>query len=141
MPNATQPTNVDPRAYLSTLTPDRRRVDGLALLGLFDTATGLTARMWGDSLIGYGRYRYRTRAGREEQFFMTGFSPRKTALSIHILPGYRDFGPALDRLGPHKRSVSCLYVKRFADIDPDALTEIIGDGLAALRRSYACFDD
>lgn len=140
MVNKTQPTDVDPRGYLAALTPARRRDDGLALLSLFDAATGLKPRMWGDGLVGYGRYRYRTRAGSDEQFLMTGFSPRARDLSIHILPGYRDFGPGLARLGPHRTGVSCLYVKRFADIDPAALTEIIQDGLSALRAEYETFD-
>ncbi len=92
--------------------------------------------MWGPSIVGYGRYHYRYKSGREGDFLATGFSPRKTALSIYIMPGYADFGDILSRLGKHKTGKSCLYVNKLADIDPEVLSELIRAGLADLETHW-----
>ena len=65
--------------------------------------------MWGTSIIGYGYYDYTYKSGHSGRWMATGFSPRKAQLSIYIMPGYQDFSPILDRLGPHKLGKSCLY--------------------------------
>ncbi len=92
--------------------------------------------MWGASMIGYGRYHYRYKSGREGDFLATGFSPRKSALSIFIMPGYADFGDILTRLGKHKLGKSCLYVNKLADIDLDVLSELIRAGLKDLDQHW-----
>jgi len=92
--------------------------------------------MWGASIVGYGRYHYRYKSGREGDFLATGFSPRKTALSVYIMPGYADFGDILSRLGKHKLGKSCLYVNKLADIDLDVLSELIRAGLEDLGRLW-----
>ncbi len=92
--------------------------------------------MWGPSIVGYGRYHYRYKSGREGDFLATGFSPRKAALSIYIMPGYADFGDILSRLGKHKLGKSCLYVNKLADIDLDVLAELIRAGLEDLEKHW-----
>ncbi len=99
---------------------------------LFREATGFAPQMWGPSIIGYGRYHYRYASGREGDFLATGFSPRKTAHSIYIMPGYADFSGILSRLGKHKLGKSCLYVNKLPDIDLDVLSELIKAGLEYL---------
>lgn len=88
--NLTQPTTVSPQDFLATFEPARRRDEGLELLAFFDQLTGLPAKMWGPTIIGYGRYHYKYESGREGDMILTGFSPRKTALTLYIMPGYRD---------------------------------------------------
>lgn len=139
--NKTQPTAIDPKTFLEAVEPERRRQDGEALLALFDRVTGLKARMWGPSIIGYGRYHYTYDSGREGSHLITGFSPRKAALSIYIMPGYRDMSEKLERLGKHKIGKSCLYINKLADIDLAVLEEIIADGVAYMRANYETFDD
>ena len=139
--NKTQPTAIDPKTFLEAVEPERRRQDGEALLALFDRVTGLKAQMWGPSIIGYGRYHYRYDSGREGSHLITGFSPRKAALSIYIMPGYRDMSEKLERLGKHKIGKSCLYINKLADIDLAVLEEIIADGVAYMRANYETFDD
>ncbi len=134
--NKTQPTPVSPRTFLSTIEPLKRRQDGLALLTLFNRVTNLKPIMWGSSIIGYGRYHYKYDSGREGDFFLTGFSPRKTALTIYILPGYRDLSSKLKKLGPHKTGKSCLYLKDLDNIDKQVLEEIIQEGLVYMRANY-----
>lgn len=130
--NKTQPTQLAPQAFLSTVEPARRRQDGLALLDLFERVTGFDPVMWGPSMVGYGRYHYRYASGREGDFLATGFSPRKENLSIYIMPGYQDYGDILGRLGKHKLGKSCLYVNKLDDIDLDVLAELIRAGLRNL---------
>ena len=139
--NKTKPTAVSPKAFIEAVEHDQRRADGLALLDFFGRVTGLQPKMWGPSMIGYGRYHYKYDSGREGDFFLTGFSPRKTALTIYVMPGYRDMSDMLARLGKHKTGKSCLYINKLADIDRDVLEDIIQDGLAYMRANYETFDE
>lgn len=127
--NKTQATDADVRAFLEAVEHPTRRADGLALDALFQRVSGYKPRMWGPSLVGYGRYDYRYDSGREGTSLATGFSPRKANLSIYIMPGYADYGEMLERLGKHKKAVACLYVNKLADIDLAVLEEIIRAGL------------
>lgn len=98
--------------------------------------------MWGSSIIGFGRYHYKYDSGREGDHLMTGFSPRKTALTLYIMPGYQ-FGTMqekLARLGKHKVGKSCLYINKLSDVDMDVLAEIVLDGLAYMRSKYKTWD-
>lgn len=134
--NKTQPTTVDVDAFLSAVEPERRREDGQALNTLFKRVTGWAPVMWGPSMIGYGSYHYRYDSGREGESLATGFSPRKSNLSIYIMPGYADYSAILDRLGKHKTGKSCLYVNRLSDVDLDVLAELIQAGLNDLGRKW-----
>ena len=99
--------------------------------------------MWGPSIIGYGRYQYKYDSGREGESMLTGFSPRKQNLTVYIMPGYRfdSMQEKLGRLGKHKLGKSCLYINKLADIDMDVLEEIVVDGVAYMRDTYATSDD
>lgn len=138
--NKTKQTKQSPRAFLKTVTPESRRKDGLALLKFFNGVTGLKPKMWGPSIIGYGRYHYKYDSGREGDFFLTGFSPRKAALTIYVMPGYRNLESKLRHLGPHKTGKSCLYIKSFDAVDHAVLKDIILDGLAYMRANYETWD-
>ncbi|MBB93542.1 MAG: hypothetical protein CML68_02905 [Rhodobacteraceae bacterium] len=129
-------TGASVAAYLAGVQPERRAGEALVLDGLFREATGFAPRMWGDSIVGYGRYHYRYGSGREGDFLATGFAPRKARLSIYIMPGYADFGEILGRLGKHRTGVSCLYLNRLADIDLEVLGELVRAGLRDLGRHW-----
>ncbi|MEO1078260.1 MAG: DUF1801 domain-containing protein [Pseudomonadota bacterium] len=119
----------------------QRREDGKRLLTWFARITGLEPRMWGDSMIGYGRYAYTYASGHSGEMFLTGFSPRKSALSLYVLPGYDDLSAQLGRLGKHKLGKSCLYIKRLDDVDIDVLEEIVRQGLDEMRLKYETWDE
>lgn len=138
--NKTQVTAVRPANFLAGIEPERRREEGRELLAFFDRVTGLEAQMWGPSIIGYGRYRYTYESGRSGEFFLTGFSPRKSALTLYIMPGYRDMAGKLERLGKHKTGKSCLYINKLADVDMAVLEEIVTDGVAYMRAHYETFE-
>ncbi|WP_170377670.1 DUF1801 domain-containing protein [Ruegeria atlantica] len=134
--NKTVPTGQSVESFLSAVQPTRKAEEARVLDAVFRNATGFAPVMWGASMIGYGRYHYRYKSGREGDFLATGFSLRKSALSIYIMPGYADFGDILTRLGKHKLGKSCLYVNKLADIDLDVLSELIRAGLKDLDQHW-----
>ena len=138
--NKTKPTDVSPAEFIASVEHDRRREDAEVLLKWFEDVTGYAPKMWGPSLIGYGRYHYKYDSGREGDMLVTGFSPRKANLVMYIMPGYRDMGEKLARLGKHKLGKSCLYINKLADIDMDVLREIVEDGVAYMKANYQTWD-
>ena len=139
--NKTKPTDVSPAEFVAAVGHDTRRADSEALLGWFGEVTGYTPKMWGASLIGYGRYHYKYDSGREGDMLITGFSPRKANLVLYIMPGYRDLSDKLARLGKHKIGKSCLYINKLADIDMDVLRVIVEDGVAYMTANYETWPD
>ncbi|MEM9705582.1 MAG: DUF1801 domain-containing protein [Pseudomonadota bacterium] len=134
--NKTLPTTVDPADYVAAVAHPTRRKDAETLLSLFGRITGWRPQMWGPSLIGFGRYHYKTDAGREGDMFVTGFSPRKANQVLYILPGYTDHSSILGRLGKHKTGRACIYINKLADVDLNVVEELIGAGLADMKSKY-----
>ncbi len=138
--NKTKPTAVSPKTFLAGVEPLGRREDALVLLKVFTRVTGCKPKMWGTSIIGFGRYHYKYDSGREGEHLITGFSPRKSALTIYVMPGYRDMSDKLARLGKHKIGKSCLYINKLDDVDMSVLEEIVADGVAYMRAKYQTWD-
>ena len=99
-------------------------------------ATGKRAKLWGSSIVGYGRYHYRYDSGRSGESMLTGYSPRKQAMTVYIMPGFDAYGSLLKRLGKHKVSKSCLYIRRLSDVDEDVLEELITKSVVVMRDRY-----
>ena len=138
--NKTQPSDVKPEDFLKNVEHPKRREDGFVLLDLMKRLTGWPPVMWGPSIIGFGSYHYKYDSGREGDFLVTGFSPRKTALTVYIMPGYRDIGHLLDKLGKHKTGRSCLYINKLEDVDMSVLEKIIVEGLDYMKKKYQVTD-
>lgn len=136
MANKTVMTDHSVAAYLEQVLPERRREDALVLDKLFRETTGFQARLWGDGIVGYGRYHYQYASGREGDFLATGFAPRKAKMVVYIMPGYSDYSEILSRLGPHKLGKSCLYLGALSKIDLDVLAELIEAGLKDLNGHW-----
>ena len=134
--NKTQKTTVTPESFLGNITPAQKQEDCFSLLKTMKDITGLTPKMWGPSLIGFGDYHYKYESGREGDSFRIGFSPRAQNLSIYIMPGYQDFDDELSRLGKHKMGKSCLYIKRLSDVDETVLHEMLVKGLSLMEEKY-----
>jgi Domain of unknown function (DU1801) len=122
----TAPTMVSAAEFLETVPDERRRADAIEACELISGVTGAAPVMWGDSIIGFGTYHYRYASGREGDWPAVGFSPRKSALVLYVSTGFDGAQDVLSRLGPHKTGKACLYVKRLADVDQDALRELVG---------------
>lgn len=136
MANKTVPTTLSVQDFIAEAEPPARRDEALRLDALFREVTGFEPVMWGPSIVGYGRYHYRYASGHEGDFLATGFSPRKAALTVYIMPGYTDFGHILKDLGRHKLGKSCLYISKLSDIDEAVLARLIRAGLDGLARHW-----
>lgn len=101
---------------------------------LMKRITGEEPRMWGASIVGFGRYHYKGRSGREGEWMLTGFSPRKANLSLYIMSGFDKSAAQLKKLGKHSTGVGCLYIKRLSDVDVKVLEELIANGVKALEK-------
>lgn len=141
MGNKTQPTDVDPREFIASIEHPVRRADGEWLLEMMARVTGCPPVMWGPSIVGFGRYHYRYESGREGDYLLTGFSPRKANLVLYVMPGYEDIGDDLAELGKHRVGVSCLYVNKLADVDLTVLERIVADGVRRMRDRYDTADE
>ena len=123
--NKTRKTGASVDVFLASVENKRRREDGLTLLKMMKEITGLEPAMWGPSIIGFGSYHYKYESGREGDIFLTGFSPRKQSLSLYIMDGFEGRDDLLAQLGKHRKSVSCLYVNKLADVNMDVLRELV----------------
>ena len=99
-------------------------------------ATGKRAKMWGPSIVGFGTYHYKYASGREGDFLMTGFSPRKQALTVYVIPGFEHFETLMKKLGKYKTGKSCLYIKRLSDVDEKILEQLINRSVKYMREHY-----
>ncbi|MBK9147999.1 MAG: DUF1801 domain-containing protein [Flavobacteriales bacterium] len=108
--------------------------DCRAIMRLMKRITGEEPRMWGTSIVGFGRYHYKGRSGREGEWMLTGFSPRKANLSLYIMSGFDMSAAQLKKLGKHSTGVGCLYIKRLSDVDVKVLEELIAKGVKALEK-------
>lgn len=123
--NKTQPTKVPLATFLKTVTPEVRREDARVLDTMMQRVTGEKPVMWGPSIVGYGSYTYRSPAGTTGVWPATGFSPRKAALTVYLMDGCDFYAKDLAKLGKHTSSVSCLYIKKLADIDLKVLEKVL----------------
>ena len=122
--------------FLQSVENRVRREDAIRTAEMMERVTGETQRMWGDSIIGYGHYRYQRADGSRHNWMLTGLSPRKSALTVYIMPGFSNYGELLEKLGKHRHSVSCLYLTRLSNIDFEVLTELVRRSVEDMRRKY-----
>lgn len=133
----TKVTDKGVTGFLDTVSDEQKKQDSYALLDIFAQATGMEPKIWGSSIIGYGSYHYKSdRSSQEGDWPLTGFSPRKQALTIYIMPGFDNYQELLTKLGKYKASVSCLYVKRLSDIDLDVLSQLIKLSVAEMKKRH-----
>ena len=129
----TKKTTASVDVFLDQLDAARRN-DCASLVRLMKQATKAEPRMWGSSIVGFGDYKYKYDSGREGDWFVVGFSPRKKDLTLYINPSVKHFPEHLAKLGPHKTGVSCLYIKRLADVDVTVLKQLVADAAKQMTR-------
>lgn len=129
----TIPTKASVAAFIRAVPDEARRKDCRALISMMREATGARPKLWGSSIVGFGSYHYRYATGREGDWFLTGFSPRKQDLTIYITPGFLNYRELLKRLGRHSTGRSCLYIKRLADLDLAGLEQLIRRSVQDIR--------
>jgi hypothetical protein len=132
----TKKTKKSVTAFLNTIEDETKRRDCKRLVKLMRDLTGWQPKLWGDAIVGFGDWHYQYDSGREGDFFVTGFSPRKSNLTLYIMPGYQDYRDVLAKLGPHKLGKSCLYIKRLDDVHLPTLKKLIKLGVADMKKRY-----
>lgn len=108
--------------------------DCRVIMALMNKATGEEPKLWGPSIVGYGRYAYKYDTGREGEWMVTGFSPRKANLTLYIMMGFEKESALLKKLGKHTTGKSCLYIKRLSDVDLKVLESLITKGVKAMAK-------
>ena len=135
--NKTKPTVQKVSEFIAGIEDKQKRADCRELTKLMSGITGNRAKMWGSSIVGYGKYHYKYESGREGDFFLTGFSPRKQALAIYIVSGFDIHPELMEKLGKYKIGKSCLYVKKLDDLDREVLAQLVEESVAYIRKKYS----
>lgn len=130
----TQPNDGSVETFLESVENERRREDAFAVLDVMKRVTGEESVMWGPSIVGFGSYHYRYDSGREGDWFVAGFSPRKQSLTIYIMGGFSKHGELMARLGKHKTGKGCLYINSLDDVDMEVLEELIRASVEHVSR-------
>lgn len=132
----TKKTKASVREFLDTIDNVQRREDTRAVMRMMQKITRKRATMWGTSMIGFGSYHYKYASGHEGDWFVTGVSPRKQALTVYVMPGFSEYDDLLARLGKHKIGKSCLYVNKLEDVDMGILEHLITKSVRHMEKTY-----
>jgi hypothetical protein len=123
--------------FIAGIADESRRQDCEAVIGIMKQITKDEPSMWGPSIVGFGSYHYTYASGREADWFVTGFSPRKQNLTLYIMSGFKGYDELLQQLGPHKTGKSCLYLKRLDDVHVPTLKKLIRQSVAHVKTRNA----
>ena len=121
-------------AFLNSVENEKKRQDSFTILELMKQVTGKEPEMWGDSIVGFGSYHYNYASGREGDWFVTGFSPRKQNLTLYFMSGFDEYDQLLGKLGKHSTGKSCLYIKKIEDVDMNVLKELVKKSVEHMDR-------
>ena len=133
----TNPNDQSVEGFLNKVPDEKKRQDSFAILELMKQVTGDEPIMWGDSIVGFGTYKYKYASGRKGEWPITGFSPRKQNLTLYIMSGFDEYDNLLNKLGKHSTGKSCLYIKKMEDIDQDVLRELISKSVEHMAATNA----
>lgn len=133
----TRKTKASVTAFLNSVENTQRREDGFELLEIFKQVTQMTPKMWGDSIVGFGEYHYKSERSRQEgDWPLTGFSPRKRNMTVYIMPGFSNYQDLIGKLGKHTTSVSCVYFSKLENIDVKVLKQLIRRSVADMKKKH-----
>ena len=130
----TQPSTDSVADFIDTIADPRRQREARQLVALLSDASGEPPTMWGKDIVGFGSYHYRYASGREGDWMLTGFSPRKAKLSIYLMDGVERHADELAKMGPYTNGVSCLYVKSLDVVDEEVLSDVVRASVAYVRE-------
>jgi hypothetical protein len=131
----TKPNTASVTKFIARVPDKEKREDSKTLLKLFAKTTKQKPKMWGTAIVGYGMYHYKSeRSSQEGDWPLVAFSPRKQNLTLYVMPGFAGLKAELKKLGPHKTSVGCLYIKRLADVDTRVVETIIKKAYLEMKK-------
>jgi hypothetical protein len=129
----TKQTDQSVEKFLNSIPDAERREDCFAIARLMEEITGHKPKMWGPSIVGFGLFHYKYESGREGDWMVTGFSPRKKDLTLYLMMGFEKHQELMKQLGKHSTSKSCLYIKRLSDIHLPTLKKLIKTSVKQLK--------
>ncbi|HEY4425283.1 MAG TPA: DUF1801 domain-containing protein [Pyrinomonadaceae bacterium] len=130
----TKPTNQSVKEFLNQISEPERRADCFEVAKIMEEITGEKPKMWGPSIVGFGSYHYKYASGREGDWPVTGFSPRKKDLTLYLMMGFAKHADLMEKLGKHSGSKSCLYIKRLSDVHIPTLKKLIKISVKDLKE-------
>jgi hypothetical protein len=134
----TKASSTNVKEFLNSIPDENKKKDGFALLKILEEITGEKAKMWGTSIVGFGQYHYKSqKSSQEGDWMLTGFSPRKSSLTLYIISGFEGTEELLAKLGKHKTSVGCLYINKLSDVDEEVLKEIIKKSYSHMKKIHS----
>ena len=133
----TQKSKASVKAFLDSVENDKRCKDAQIVAKMMRRITGCRPQMWGTSIIGFGSYSYKNTSGREAEWFLTGLSPRKQALSVYVMSGFSNYDKLMGKLGKFKTGRACLYINKLEDIDVEVLEQLIAASVSFMREKYS----
>jgi hypothetical protein len=135
----TKSNDGDVEAFLNEITDEKKRHDCFTILELMKKITRAEPKMWGASIIGFGNYRYKYESGREGDWFLAGFAPRKQNITFYITSGFTKYNELLAKLGKHKTGKSCLHINKLEDVNLSVLEEMIEKSVDAVQSGKIKF--
>jgi len=120
--------------FLAKITDKKKQADARALLKMMQEASGEKPTMWGSSVVGFGSYHYKYASGREGDWFLTGFAPRKQAFTVYLMSRPERHPDLMAKLGKYKTGVGCLYIQKLEDIHLPTLKKLLRDSVKAMRK-------
>jgi len=133
----TRETGRSVREFLESIPGEKRRSECATVLKIMKEATKAGPKMWGPSIVGFGNYHYKYDSGREGDWFLAGFSPRKQALTLYIMAGFAEYDDLMAKLGKHAQGKSCLYIKDLDGIHLPTLKTLIRKSAARMKKRAA----
>ena len=120
--------------FLNSVADEQKRKDCFEMLKLMKQVTKEQPKMWGASIVGFGSYHYKGKSGREGDWMLTGFSPRKQNLTLYLMGGFETHAALLKKLGKFTTSVGCLYIKSLDDVDKKVLKELVQASVQRMKE-------
>ena len=133
----TKKTEASVQEFLDAVEHPTRREDSFAILDVMREITGQEPAMWGPSIVGFGTYHYKYASGREGEWPIVGFSPRKRNLTLYIIDGFDGYETLLSKLGKYKTGKACLYINKLADVDRETLRKLVRQSVDHVRATHA----
>ncbi len=130
----TKVNDLSVEGFLNSVADGQKREDCFEILKLMKQVTKETPKMWGSSIVGFGSYHYKGASGREGDWMLTGFSPRKQNLTLYIMGGFNLHKDLLKKLGKFKTSAGCLYIKELDDVDRKVLKELVAASVKTMKN-------
>ncbi len=131
----TQKNEASVEGFLNSVENEKRREDSFVVLDLMKEVTGEKPVMWGTSIVGFGSYHYKYASGREGDWFVVGFSPRKQSMTLYIVDGFGNYDLLVRDLGKYKTGKSCLYINKLEDVDQKVLRELVKQSVESVSQN------